>query len=511
MLHKPAKPLRNQLKYKVKSTSNNSKGIKSILDKYAEIAKLSEQWIEILDQSGEQTALEFYFAQITPLLVPVLQRDFKKTYGHLPKHDGLISLLGFTPETVILAYQAIRPETLIILHTKETEHLLDTVFLHTKIPLAQFFHESFQEKPHTDIYRALEAALDKFPKGSRVAIELTGGKKTMSGALAVAAGVLNIDLLYIDYTQYLPKIRKPRPESTYIHLVGNPLKLPIDLFSQVEMAHAVSFFNVGKFDISQTLFEQAANRMATPRVAEVCADLSKLYSFWNAFAFQETLLLSSSLFERILRFYSQIVTILEFDMDLFRNQMQNISKMAFGDRLSLLWNFFFSAERYEKNGQNDIAALLYYRTIESVFENALKDCSENFNTEQPDYSLLGKNVEDILTNFIKYRKKTIKTDSNTPTSLPAQVAMFDALCLLGAINHSIANEIKGGRVMNIAKIRNRSIYAHGVQPIDMQSVKDIRKLATDTLNAYIKSKNLSSIEDQRLGYEFMELVPKNKK
>ncbi|MBL8148861.1 MAG: hypothetical protein JNN15_02910 [Blastocatellia bacterium] len=59
-----------------------------------------------------------------------------------------------------------------------------------------------------------------------------------------------------------------------------------------------------------------------------------------------------------------------FNIDRFRNQLENISSLATGDRLSLLWNFFFSAERYEKNGQNDIAALLYYRTF--IFEHTFR-------------------------------------------------------------------------------------------------------------------------------------------
>lgn len=93
----------------------------------------------------------------------------------------------------------------------------------------------------------------------------------MSGALAIASGILDIDLIYIDYTKYMPEFRKPRPESTFIHLVGNPLKLPIDLFSEVEIGRATEFLNIGrsKYDIKLPLFEEdetGAIRVGSTRV-----------------------------------------------------------------------------------------------------------------------------------------------------------------------------------------------------------------------------------------------------
>lgn len=68
------------------------------------IADLTDQWIALLKDSGEETALRFYCENIIPLLLPILRERFQRTYGHDPQYDGLISLLGFAPDTVILAY-----------------------------------------------------------------------------------------------------------------------------------------------------------------------------------------------------------------------------------------------------------------------------------------------------------------------------------------------------------------------------------------------------------------------
>jgi hypothetical protein len=352
----------------------------------------------------------------------------------------------------------------------------------------------------------LGVLLKRFPRGSKVAIELTGGKKTMSGALAIASGLLDIDLLYIDYLDYMPQFRKPRPESTYIQLVGNPLKLPVDLFAEVDMQRSVNFFNAGRYDISETLFSQASQRMANSRSAEICADLSRIYMLWNSFDFQEALKLSQPLFEKVLQFIEQITAILHFDIETFRKQIKSLELLANGCRKSLLLNFYFSAERYQSNNQGDIAALLYYRTLESVFENSLKDLAEDFNTEEPDYSLLGEDLESLATKILFYRSQAFQnSESDTAIKLPSPLAMIDSLCLLGALDQAITQRITLKRVANMAKIRNRSVYAHGIKPIDSKSIDDICKLATDALSSYLEINEYPPIDSCRNEFEFIDL------
>lgn len=370
-------------------------------------------WIDLLQNRQDNEALDLYCEKIIPALIPRLQHRFHTTYNQTGNYDGLVSLLGFTPETVALAYHFTRPQKFVVLYTEDTAHLLSKVLKYTRVIPSAFFHEPFSEQPSTDIYRALDLALKRFPKDYRIALELTGGKKTMGGALAVAAGVLNIDLLYIDYEKYMPEFRKPRPESTYIHLVENPLSLSIDTFGSVELERAVDFFNVGKYDLSQTLFEEIGQRLANPRVAEFCANLSKFYSLWNTFNFTEAHNLSNTLFEHILRFSNQILDQFSFDLSRLRDQINVVEKLVQGERIALLWNFFFTAERYERNGQNDIAALLYYRTLEAVFDNALRDLSEAFDRSQPIYSLLCEDQEELTRKYISYRSSIFKKSPNT--------------------------------------------------------------------------------------------------
>jgi hypothetical protein len=204
------------------------------------ISELTNEWIKLLQEKQEDAAFKLYCKSIIPYLLPHLKKEFKTEYKQDNKYNCLISLLGFTPETSILAYQFCEPDTFIVLYTQESSKFLGDVVTYSQVPMPSFYHEKVIElASNKGVYQALEAALQRVPTGSRVAIDLTGGKKIMSGALAVAAGMLDIDLIYIDYRSYMPEFRKPKPESSYIHLVTNPMKLSIDIFGDIEILRAI--------------------------------------------------------------------------------------------------------------------------------------------------------------------------------------------------------------------------------------------------------------------------------
>ena len=65
---------------------------------------LYAEWTRLLDQKDSEASDNFYFQKILPTILPFI----KLKSGKLPKYRGLISLLGFTPETVKLQQQATR-------------------------------------------------------------------------------------------------------------------------------------------------------------------------------------------------------------------------------------------------------------------------------------------------------------------------------------------------------------------------------------------------------------------
>jgi len=395
--------------------------------------------MELLDEEKGNEALDFYCLKIIPEVLPIMREKFSKEFNQDYKYDGLISLLGFTPETVVLSYKFTEPSKTVVLYTKETKHILDAVVKYTSIPISDFHHEIFSEKPAISIYRAFDAALKKFPPKSRIAVELTGGKKTMSGALAVASGVLNIEVIYIDYSEYMPKYRKPKPSSSFIHLVHNPLNTSLDLFGSLELKKSIEFFNVGKYEASCALLEQLSERSPNPRIPKFCSELSRFYSLWNTFKFKEAEELSRSLLEDIQNFHSIIFSRINLDILSFQKQVDAIKKLSDNNKSYWILNFYYSVERYSKHEQNDISALLYYRTLEAIFDEALKSISTEFNRSKPDYSLLSENPDELLDKFNQVKNEIFKSDRQG-ISFPRTLGMFDSLCLLSSLDCSLCSK-----------------------------------------------------------------------
>ena len=75
---------------------------------------------------------------------------------------------------------------------------------------------------------------------------MTGGKKTMSVQIASAAIAVGhatrkqYDILYIDYDDYMPEYRKPRPESSRLSIMPNPFRENLQLWREMETSPAES-------------------------------------------------------------------------------------------------------------------------------------------------------------------------------------------------------------------------------------------------------------------------------
>src|SRR5947208_7338483 len=134
-------------------------------------------WTKLMDEGNKVAADAFYFENLMPAILPLM----RARVGDLPRYKALINLLGFTPKTTVLACQLLQPDSLTVLHTRETEPFLDVVRERSGVPIARFYHEPFlhDDEHANDIFAALDKVISRFPLDMRLGIEMTGGKKTM--------------------------------------------------------------------------------------------------------------------------------------------------------------------------------------------------------------------------------------------------------------------------------------------------------------------------------------------
>lgn len=194
-------------------------------------SSLLDEWWRRLEASTDDLALdalEFFCTDLVPHIVPKMRERFVRDGPADPRqgrYDGLVSLLGYTPDPTILVTRFCEPKRLVVLHTQETQALLDPVRRHCGLPPEQIVCLCFDKHALHELHLILDQAI-KTHLGTlaRVGVELTGGTKPMAAALHFAAAMMDHDTLYLDYDRYRPRYRKPDPETLYLAVIHNPLR-----------------------------------------------------------------------------------------------------------------------------------------------------------------------------------------------------------------------------------------------------------------------------------------------
>lgn len=110
-----------------------------------------EEW-KVLLKKNREAAEEHYYDN---LFRSVIERFLLRS-ENLKKYRFLISLLGFSPQPIILFLKAIKPEKVLFIHSEETEQHLDTIQKWTGLTLSMIEKKSVDSSNPTDVYRAIK-------------------------------------------------------------------------------------------------------------------------------------------------------------------------------------------------------------------------------------------------------------------------------------------------------------------------------------------------------------------
>jgi hypothetical protein len=184
-----------------------------------DVAKHAE-W-EQLQRVNAEAASAFYFENILPSVVEHHQRHVPE----LSPCELLVSLMGFSPETTVIATAMIRPRRLVIIASRNAERYckLSMKFL-TKHHLLTDGNSSVQFVDPTN-HRALYAMLNMeiTAAGGRRIVDLTGGKKIMSAVAGFAAWSIGVPVCYLESRRYNEQTRRPEPGSEELVILESPV------------------------------------------------------------------------------------------------------------------------------------------------------------------------------------------------------------------------------------------------------------------------------------------------
>ena len=187
-----------------------------------------QKWFELSKTGKFVEAKDFYFDN---LFEEIIDNFISKT-SIRKEVDVLFSVLGFTPEPIILTQRALNPKTHVIFYTASNEKNFEREivpylekFLTSSYKLVELNGEDFDT-----IFKTMSEEM-KLNPAREYAIDITGGKKSMVASASIFAKEYNFNVLYVDYSEYNPDLRRPTPGSEILNWVYDPYVNRPDLFS----------------------------------------------------------------------------------------------------------------------------------------------------------------------------------------------------------------------------------------------------------------------------------------
>lgn len=183
------------------------------------------EWLRLSESGQVAEAEDFYY---DTLFRDVIEEFCERNSQPEIRCNVLFSILGYSPEPIILTQRALNPEVHVIFTTdinneeasKKIREYLGT-FLTSEFKIIEVRDTSFN-----GMYTSLKDQMLLHPSRDYV-IDITGGKKSMVASAAIFGRDYNCNIVYVDYDHYLSQIRKPLPGSERLNYVYRPsLDLP---------------------------------------------------------------------------------------------------------------------------------------------------------------------------------------------------------------------------------------------------------------------------------------------
>jgi len=416
------------------------------------------------NEPGEMTRERFEREQIIPRWTQHVRENWRSNWPS--EVDLLVSLVGFSPNTTLYCYQALRPDSLLLVHTKESTPSVDIIGAAVDLPASKFHRVSVDGAADAlSIYKVVHELLEIRDEGAGAAIfDVTGGTAVMSAAAALAAWQLDLPLCYLESERPEGEVI---PGSQRLCVLESPSALlGVDLAKDAHRLLAEGSFRAASMAAAEL---EGRGRMA--HRGRFLKRLARLYEVWSALDLEGITEAAAEL-EVERAFWPSFLS--GEEQERLDEQLKFALRVAKRDPVAQLENHFVLGEHYRAQGRHEFAAMLYYRAMEGAFVQRLERIA-------PDLFEGERFVRDRVPKEVLARFKAVATELQGKSNydsheLHARLGFLDSAVLLYAYDDALlskgeVNDIEGlGHLRTLADVRNRSPLAHGSQPVGEKDV-----------------------------------------
>lgn len=325
---------------------------------------------EALEKENRLAAEEFYRDKIFPQVKEIVKK--RAVEDEIGNYKGLILTTGFSPEPLILTITCLEPEKVFFLCTKDSERYLNRIVDESGLLPAQFDKAVIERSDGLDVYERVKEKWAEWGFG-RIAVDMTGGTKTMVGGAAVAGAFLkNVDLLYVD-SKFGWILGKSYPGSERIIRLNNPF----DVFGDLEEKEGIKLFNSYNYATCESVFGELGGLCRDPRRFEYEKILSQGYGAWDQFDFSKAYSKIKEAIKTAKRYGIRYDKRLDKQLEILRI-LRKSPQTDFFDLLKddsfvnhLVVDIFCNAARRFEQGRYDDAIIRLYRILELLAQHRL--------------------------------------------------------------------------------------------------------------------------------------------
>ncbi len=420
-------------------------------------------WKELIEADNLNAASEFYENKLFGDVISTFCKNEKK---YLNQYDVLISLVGFSPEPLILTIMALKPAYIYFLVTDDARNSINKIIDTIGYLPSQYQQNIVESSSSDDVYEQIYSAVKK-SKGN-LAIDITGGKKAMVGGAAIAAAFLGCDLFYVDFHKYLKNIRKPLPGSEYLNKLTNPYVV----FGHLEKEAAVKFYKAGDYAVAIELLKKLIQNLKDDREARILLNVFEFHKYWEDYEFSRAIKCGNNAIENIQR-----MNIFENILSSIKDRLNILKQIKEGNAALIALNHYEMSRRYVNRQLYNFAVMTLYRTIEKIFTLHLKG-KYKLNVSSPDYSI----VPNLEKKYVIHARKLYGETART--RLPEKIALMDAALILSCFDDLMIENINLKDLLMQTQHRNNGILAHGDNPNSYKQYQTMKKVFSPILESF---------------------------